>query len=95
MAEQVVGTVITTDKVGNLLTDITAEQLQHAPNDERVTIACGGHQTYGIFPRDHNQPEMTLLAMFGAGDHLELILVGESAHKFLGIDVGEQVLVKW
>lgn len=80
---------------GDIVTSITREQLSETPTDESVTIRCDGHTTAGIHPADHGQPEMTFLAVLNNDDHLELVLVGDSAHKFLGIRVGATVVVKW
>lgn len=80
---------------GNLITDITAEQLQRAPTDERVRIICDEHETQGIFTNGHNEPEATFLALVGEQGALELEIVGLSASDMLGIRVGEKVVVEW
>ena len=41
------------------------------------------------------QPEMTLVAMIGPQGYLELALVGDDAHRFLGIQPGAEVAVEW
>jgi S-adenosylmethionine hydrolase len=88
------GEVVSVKDSGDLITDISCEQLEGVPRDESVTIKCDGHVTAGIYPSDHQQPALTLLAI--AGDEtLELSLVGESASAFLGIKPGSTVEVKW
>ena len=89
------GTVIAIDEHGNLVTDITAEELAGAPTDEQVSIVCDEHGTLGIHRADHDQPEMTFIAMMGDGGDLQLTIVGDSAHMMLGVKVGEKVVVKW
>ena len=73
MAGKLLGEVVAVDAAGNLLTDITEDRLDGVPRDESVTVACDGHKTMGIFPADHGQPEMTLLAVLNkdgsAHDH--------------------------
>ena len=59
-----------------------------APRDDSVTISFDGHQTAGIYSIDHGQPEMTLIALIGDDDCLEIRLVGESANAFLSVGVG-------
>jgi S-adenosylmethionine hydrolase len=86
-------TAITAD--GRLLSDITAEQLAHAPRDDRVTVICGDHETVGIFSSEHQEPESTLLALIGPSGRLEIMLVGMNISEMLGIQVGERVVVKW
>jgi S-adenosylmethionine hydrolase len=80
---------------GNLVTDLTAEQLQHVPKDLRVSIQCDEHVPQGIFAPGHSEPEMTLLALLGSRGVLELEIVGDSARLMLGIPVGEKVVVQW
>jgi S-adenosylmethionine hydrolase len=89
------GTVVSITAEGNLVTDISADQLADAPTDERVLIDCDGHETNGLFPPDHGQPEATFLALIGAGGALELTIVGLSASAMLGVRGGEKVVVTW
>ncbi len=95
MPGKIEGTVISISESGNLVTDITAEQLRDAPRDESVTIRCDEHETQGIFTPDHQEPESTFLALLGPEGRLELEIVGVSASIMLGIRVGEKVVVKW
>jgi S-adenosylmethionine hydrolase len=38
---------------------------------------------------------MTLIALIGSGDHLELAIVDENASAMLGVTVGAPVIVTW
>ncbi len=89
------GKVVSISDDGNIVTDIGADKFQGVPTDDKVTITCDGHVTAGIFPRDHDQPSMTLLALIGESGRLELALVDERASDFLGIRTGAPVIVKW
>ena len=89
------GKVVSVTEAGNLVTDITDEQLQHAPRDERVAVVCDEHETLGIYPADHEQPESTFLAIIGSGGCLELEIVGLDASMMLGVRIGEKVAVRW
>ena len=95
MAKKLKGTIVSVTGSGDLLTDISSDQLKGVPTDEQVTVTCEGHVTSGIFPSDHKEPEMTLLAMMNSEDVLQLCLVGASAAEFLGIKPGADVVVKW
>ena len=95
MPGKIEGRVISITSAGNLVTDITAEQLRPAPRDESVTISCDEHQTLGIFTRDHQEPESTLLAILESGGTLVLEIVGDSAAAMLGIRVGQKVVIQW
>ena len=80
---------------GDLVTDISAEQLRPAPTDERVMISCDEHETAGIYAQDHNQPPMTYLAILADDGFLRLTIVGDSAKDLLGIAKGTPVVVRW
>ena len=95
VAERVEGAVIAITEQGNLVTDIAPDQLARAPRDPSVTIRCDEHMTIGIYPADHSEPAMTLLAVLADGTPLELTLVGENASAFLGLSVGARVSVEW
>jgi S-adenosylmethionine hydrolase len=95
VASKIQGTVVTVDEQGVAITDIANDRLAEAPTDEQVTIRCEGHVTSCIFPPDHQQPEMTFLAVCGRRGFLELMLVGDSVASFLGIGPGSVVTVQW
>jgi len=92
---RVEGSVVSISETGNLVTDISPDQLRSAPRDEQVTVRCDDHETNGIFDATHDQPATTLLAIIGSSGCLELELVGDSAKLMLGISVGERVEVAW
>ena len=60
------GKVEAVDSFGNLVTNISRDQLTDVPRDESVTINCEGHQTQGIFETYGEQPAMTLIALVGS-----------------------------
>ena len=95
MANKITGTIAEIDSDGNLITDITAEQLIDSPRDASVTVAADEHETVGIFPEDHDQPKMTLIALLDRVGRLQIVLVGDSAQMMLGLGVGTEVTVRW
>jgi len=92
---RIVGTVSSISESGNLVTDISADQLAGAPRDERVSVHCNDHVTNGIFAIGHEQPAMTLIALIGESNCLEMEIVGDSAKLMLGVATGSQVEVRW
>lgn len=94
MSGKIEGTVAVATDSGDMLTDITAQQLIDVPRDERVAVSCGGHQTIGIYSPDHAEPEMTFLAIVD-DQRLRLTIVGESARAMLGLNVGDAVVIEW
>lgn len=95
MAGRIQGKIVEIVEGGNLVTDIAAEQLAHAPRDERITIRCDEHMTQCLFSAEHGQPDFTFVALIGARGRLELTIVGDSASAMLGLRVGDVVLVEW
>ena len=45
VAGRLEGAVVSYSDAVNLVTDITAEQLQNVPKDESVTVVCDEHET--------------------------------------------------
>lgn len=95
VGQKIEGEVIEVDSFGNLITNITAEQLADVPRDETVRVRCDEHETIGIFAAYAEQPPMTLIAVIGSGDKLELAIVDDSAKIMLGVGVGVAVTVEW
>lgn len=89
------GEVTAVDSFGNLITNITREMISHAPTDDTVGIYCDEHETRGIFQTYSDQPPMTLIALVGSNDCLELAIVQDSAAAMLGIGVGAPVEMRW
>lgn len=95
MPKQIEGTVVSINSAGNLVSDISPEQLADVPRDERVGVQCDGHMTRGIFTLEHQQPESTLLALIGESGNLELGIVGISMSEMLRIGIGEKIVITW
>lgn len=95
MPGKIEGTVGSYTEAGSLVTDIPHARLRDVPQDESVTVACDEHETVGIYPPDHQQPDFTFLAVLGPSGFLELHIVGDSAKIMLGVRLGERVVVKW
>ncbi len=95
MPGQIVGKIVAFSQQGNLVSDITAEQLCDAPRDESVVIRCDEHETNCLFEREHQQPDTTLIAILGSSGRLELEIVGDSAKTMLGVPLGEPIEVCW
>ena len=95
VAGRIEGTVASISESGNLVTDITADQLADVPRGDQVTVRCDEHETLGIFDANHEQPPFTLIAIVGASGCLELEIVTDSAKIMLGVSHGEKVEVRW
>ncbi len=95
MSIQIQGNVASIGETGSLVTDIDNEQLTQAPRDESIRIQFGGHETFGLYDANHDQPMGTLVASLGSSGHLEIEIVGISVAEMLGIRIGEAVEVGW
>jgi S-adenosylmethionine hydrolase len=89
------GKVVEIDATGNLVTDITADRLNGAPRDASLRIVVDEHETFGLYPLQHNQPSMTLVAIADEFGPIRILLVDDSASAMLGIRVGTPVTVQW
>ena len=95
MPATLTGKVVEIDSDGNLVTDIAAERLKDAPRDVGLHVMVDAHETFGLFPEDHCQPAMTLIAIVGESGALKICIVGDSAKIMLGVEVGADVKVQW
>jgi S-adenosylmethionine hydrolase len=89
------GKVVSVTEAGNLVTDISAEQLRNAPRTEQTVVKCDEHETRGLFTPDHQEPPCTFLAVVNPANQLELSIVGDSARDMLGLRPGTTVTVEW
>jgi S-adenosylmethionine hydrolase len=95
VANRIEGQVTAIDSFGNLVTNITRDMLAGVPTDESVAVVCDEHETQGIFKTYGEQPPMTLIALLGSSDMLELAIVEDSAAAMLGVRVGAPIEVRW
>ena len=95
VAHRIEGRVVAVDSFGNLVTDITRDMLDGVPTDTTVGVFCEDHETRGIFNTYADQPSMTLIALVGSNDQLELAIVDDRATTMLGVGVGAPVEVRW
>ncbi|MDZ4659891.1 MAG: SAM-dependent chlorinase/fluorinase [Bythopirellula sp.] len=95
VANRIEGQVVAVDSFGNLITNITREMLVGVPTDESVTVRCDEHETHSIFTTYAEQPPMTLVALIGSNDQLEIAIVEDSAKIMLGVGVGAPVEIVW
>lgn len=95
VAQRITGEVVEVDSFGNLITNITDDQLAGCPRDTSVVVRCDEHETVGIYQTYSDQPAMTLVALVGSSGALELAIVDDSAKIMLGVGVGGPVVVEW
>ena len=89
------GKVVQIDDSGNIVTDILGTSLAGAPRRASLRVVVDEHETFGLFPTDHSQPAMTLVATVDEQGPLTIVLVGDSASAMLGVRTGASVQVNW
>lgn len=85
----VVGHILHIDSFGNLITDITSQDL---PDTEEPLTIMVRNQTINGLSRTFAEGE-GLLALIGSSDRLEISVKGGSAHSFINTEVGDKVRV--
>lgn len=88
------GCVKSINSAGDLVTDIAVQNVSKAPNLLEVKIKVGDHETIGIYPDDHDEPDGTLIAVDKSG-LIEIGITGMSISEMLGLAVDEKVTIKW
>ena len=95
MSQTLTGKVVAVDESGSLITDIPVESLAGAPQDASLRVVVDEHETYGLYPLNHSQPPMTLVAIVQEHGPLKIVLTEDSASAMLGVRVGAAVEVHW
>lgn len=95
MSQTLTGKVVEVDESGSLITDIPVESLAGAPQDASLRVVVDEHETYGLYPVNHSQPPMTLVAILQEQGPLKIVLTEDSASAMLGVRVGALVEVHW
>ena len=94
MSKTIEGSVEKIGESGNLITDISTDQVANLAADDSVTVKFGGHETHGVHPTDHEQPIGALVTLQGQSGFLEIEIVGISIAEMLGIKAGESVVIE-
>lgn len=95
LSNQIEGYVASISANGDLITNITLDQVANVPRDDSVSVKFGGHETLGIFPADHQQPPATMVASVDLDGFLKIEIVGISLSDMLGIKTDTAVVIVW
>ena len=66
------GQVASINDAGDLVTDISCQRIQGIGDARQAKIKVGDHETVGIFPIDHGEPDGTLITIEGSPDSWRL-----------------------
>ncbi|QDU93135.1 SAM hydrolase/SAM-dependent halogenase family protein [Lignipirellula cremea] len=92
---RLVGTVVSFDTFGNLITDISRSLLQEHGVPSSARVRCGKAEIAGLSRTYKNQPPLAFVALLGSRNMLEISIVNGNALTRLGVDVGAEVEVVW
>lgn len=95
MSNRIEGRVKEIGETGNLITDVSNDQLNSAPSDESFKLSVGGYDTLGLYNSNHDEPTGTMVASKGDSGFLEIEIVGVSISEMLGLKVDEIVEIQW
>lgn len=90
------GQVIFADAFGNLVTDITADILDHIgaiAGNPSVSVTIAGHTITGLSRTFHDPPGNGLRALIGSHGRLEIALTDGSASRMLDVAAGTQIVI--
>lgn len=92
--ELLIGKVVSIDRFGNLISNITARQVQEfraALGDDVVEVHVGTHIIHGVVGNYSQGSEKSPSALINSNGTLEIFLREESAAQRLQVSVGEEV----
>ncbi len=91
---EVRGVVMTFDRFGNALTNISGEQLAALPDAGKFEVCLGGCRIVGLSSSYTSVPPGQALALVGSRGYLEIGINCGSAREVLGLAVGDPVRVR-
>lgn len=94
-SRRIVGSVISIDSFGNLISNIDAELLAAVDDFQSATVSCGENTTDGIVQTYGERAPGAQVALIGSSGKLEFAVVGGNAAQTLGAAVGDAITVAW
>jgi S-adenosyl-L-methionine hydrolase (adenosine-forming) len=89
----VTGEVLFVDSFGNLITNISGQELEAIGRPPSLVVDCGGRKIRGIVPTYGAALEEEIVALIDSQGRLEIAKVGGNAARELKLDVGQPVRV--
>jgi hypothetical protein len=89
----IAGEVLYVDSFGNLITNISRDDLAVLGNPASLAVDCGGHEIQGVVPTYGAALDGEVVALFDSQGRLEIAKVGGHAARELHMDAGEPVMV--
>lgn len=94
-AQRLTGEIESIDHFGNLITNISRQDLAAIAQHQPLRVSCCGRQELPIVRTYGAQPRGTAVALVGSGGQLEIAVVEASAARELNAVVGAPVVITW
>jgi len=91
----ITGSVVAVDTFGNLISNISAEDLSTTDDLSSVVVTCAGEATHGIIETYGQRPSGSLVALIGSSAKLEVAIVAGNAAQRLNAKVGNTITITW
>lgn len=92
---EIVGSIVSCDRFGNLVTDISASILDQPKQSPKFVIHCRGYDIRRIVRTYGNCESGTVVGLIGSSRMLEIAVVNGNAVKSLDAELGDTVRVRW
>jgi S-adenosylmethionine hydrolase len=93
--QQLIGEVESIDRFGNLVTNISRQDLARIAQHQPLKVSCGAHQGIPIVRTYSQQSKGTIVALVGSNGHLELAVVEGNAADAVSATAGMPVTISW
>jgi len=94
-SNEIVGSIVSCDSFGNLITDISASMLEEARKSQNFTIHCRGYDVTQIGRTYANCEPGAIVGIIGSSRMLEISVANGNAAKILKAELGDAVRVRW
>lgn len=94
-SNEIIGSIVSCDSFGNLITDISASMLEEACDSKTLTIHCCGFDIDRISRTYGNCEPGAIAGIVGSSRMLEISIVNGNAVKTLKAELGDAVRVRW
>ena len=92
---RVTGSVVAIDSFGNGVTDIDATSVPAKHSWSGVQVRYEDIKIVGLISTYAEREPGAVVALFGSNARLELAVVNGNAARQLGIQIGDQIVVRW
>lgn len=93
--DEIIGSIVSCDSFGNLVTDISASIIESPKRSEKFCVHCRGFEIRQIVRSYANCEPGTIVGLIGSSRMLELAVVNGNAVKTMAAELGDTVRIRW